>query len=126
VLFKYITKNNLSQDNSVSIAMGYRLDARVRFPTGPRDSSLFHSIQTSSGAHSASYSMGTGCSFPGVKRPGCEADHSLPSNAEVKNELCHTLPYIFISWWLINYAQGKLLPLHLLRTITNIRKMAKK
>jgi hypothetical protein len=28
--------------------------------------------------------MGTGSSFPGVKRPGREADHSPPSSAEVK------------------------------------------
>jgi hypothetical protein len=34
--------------------------------------------------HSASYSVGTGAYFPGVKRPGREADHSLPSTAEVK------------------------------------------
>jgi hypothetical protein len=27
---------------------------------------------------------GTGGSFPGVKRPGREADHSLPSSAEVR------------------------------------------
>jgi hypothetical protein len=32
--------------------------------------------------------MGTGISFPGVKRPGREADHSPPTSAEVmkKNE----------------------------------------
>jgi len=28
--------------------------------------------------------MGTGGSFPWVKRPGCETDHSSPSSAEVK------------------------------------------
>jgi hypothetical protein len=32
----------------------------------------------------ASYPMRTGGSFAGVKRPGREADHSPPSNAEVK------------------------------------------
>jgi hypothetical protein len=31
--------------------------------------------------------MGTGASFPGVKRPGCEADHSPPTNAEVKKNV---------------------------------------
>jgi hypothetical protein len=36
----------------------------VIFPTGARDLSLFHSIQTGSGIHSASYSMGTGCPLP--------------------------------------------------------------
>jgi len=40
-------------------------------------------VQTGSGAHPASYTMGTG-SFPGVKRPGRGVDHPLPSSAEVK------------------------------------------
>jgi hypothetical protein len=35
-------------------------------------------------AHPASYLMGTRGSFPGVKRPACEIDHSLLSSAEVK------------------------------------------
>jgi hypothetical protein len=29
--------------------------------------------------------MDTGGSFPGVKRPGHEADHSLPTTVETKN-----------------------------------------
>jgi hypothetical protein len=33
---------------------------------------------------SVSYPMGTRGSFPGGKAPGCEADHSPPSSAEVK------------------------------------------
>jgi hypothetical protein len=44
-------------------------------------------IQTGSGAHPASCTMGTRCPFPGGKaRPGRDADHSPPSSAEVKNE----------------------------------------
>ena len=39
-------------------------------------------IQTSPGAHPASYTMGTG-SFPGVKQPGRGADHPPPSSTEV-------------------------------------------
>jgi hypothetical protein len=31
--------------------------------------------------------MGTGGSFPGLKRPGREADHSPPSNAEATTTL---------------------------------------
>jgi hypothetical protein len=59
----------------------------VRFPAGAKDfsSSLF--VQTSSGAHPASYPMGTGGPFPGVKAwPGRDAYHSPPSSAEVENE----------------------------------------
>jgi hypothetical protein len=41
-------------------------------------------IQTGSGVHPTSYPMGTGGSFPGVKRPGREADHWPPASAEVK------------------------------------------
>jgi len=37
-------------------------------------------------AHPASYSMGAGGSFSGVKRPGRETDCSPPSSAEVKND----------------------------------------
>jgi hypothetical protein len=72
--------------------------AGIRFPAGVRHFSLLYSIQTDSGAHSASCPVGNGGSFPGVKRPGREADHSPPSSAEVKNggalpPLPHTLPW---------------------------------
>jgi hypothetical protein len=44
-------------------------------------------VQTSSGAHPASYPMCTGGPFPGGKaRLGRDADHSPPFSAEVKNE----------------------------------------
>jgi len=36
-------------------------------------------------AHPASYAMGTGAIFPGVKRSGRKSDDSPPPNAEVKN-----------------------------------------
>jgi hypothetical protein len=49
-------------------------------PSGP-------CIQTGSGAHPDSCTMGTGGPFPGGKaRPGRDADHSPSSSAEVKNE----------------------------------------
>jgi hypothetical protein len=69
----------------------YGLDDRaieVRSPTGAEDFSSSPCVQTGSGAHPASYPMGTGgCSFPGVKEwPGRDADHQPPSSAEVKNE----------------------------------------
>jgi hypothetical protein len=34
--------------------------------------------------------MGTTGSFPGIKLPGREADHSPPSSAEVKNAWSYT------------------------------------
>jgi hypothetical protein len=75
------------RDSSVGIALGYGLDnrgSRVRFPAGAGNFSLHHRDQNGSGAHPASYPMGTRGSFLGVKQPGREADHSPPSSAEVK------------------------------------------
>jgi hypothetical protein len=46
-----------SQDNSVSIALGYRLDGRGLIPSR-RDFSPLHSIHIGSGAHPASCVMG--------------------------------------------------------------------
>jgi hypothetical protein len=44
-------------------------------------------MQTGSGAHPDSYTMGTGGSIPGGKaRPGRDADYSPPSSAEVRKE----------------------------------------
>jgi hypothetical protein len=39
---------------------------------------------------------------PGVKRPGCESDHSFPSSAEVNNAWSYTYisPYVFMAWYL--------------------------
>jgi hypothetical protein len=62
-----------SRDSPVGIALGYGLDrrcSRVRFPAGAGDFSLHHSVQNGSGAHSASYPMGTRVSFPGGKTAG--------------------------------------------------------
>jgi hypothetical protein len=52
--------------------------------------SLFQDVQTGSGAHSDSYSVGTGGVFPMVKRPGREVYHSPSSGAGVGNEWSHT------------------------------------
>jgi hypothetical protein len=61
--------------------------AGVRSPTEAEDFSSNLCVQTGSGTHPASCTMGTGGSFPGGKgRPGRDADHSPPSSAEVKKE----------------------------------------
>jgi hypothetical protein len=57
-----------SRDSSVRIALGYGLDhwgSTVRFSAGAGNFSLNHRVQTYSGAHPASYRMGTRSSFPG-------------------------------------------------------------
>jgi hypothetical protein len=72
------------------IVPDYGLDDRVievRSPTGAEDFPSSPCVQTGSGAHPASYPMGTGCHFPGGKaRPGRDADHSPLSSAKFKNE----------------------------------------
>ena len=55
----------------------------AQLPRGTRDFSLLQSAKTGSVAHIASYSTSTRVPSPEVKRPGREADHSLPSSAEV-------------------------------------------
>jgi hypothetical protein len=45
-----------------------------------------------------SYTMGTGRSFSGVKRPGREADHSPPTSAEVKKMWVYTSTPHTPSW----------------------------
>jgi hypothetical protein len=53
-----------------------------RIPVGPK---ISLPVQTDSGAHPVSYTMGT-LSFPGVKRPGRGFDHPPPSSGEVKEK----------------------------------------
>jgi hypothetical protein len=72
---------------------GYRRGDRGLIPGGTGDFYLLHSLQTCSGAHPASSSVGTVILSPGVKRPGREPHHSPPSIAEVKNGgAIHPLP----------------------------------
>jgi hypothetical protein len=81
---------NLSRVSSGSIVSDYGLDDRVigvRSPAGAKDFSSSLCVQTGSGAHPASCTMGTGGLFSGGKaRQGRDADHSSPSSAEVVNE----------------------------------------
>jgi hypothetical protein len=73
------TRPLLSLESSVS---GGGLDGRGSYP-GRRSYLFSLNVLTNSGAHSASYPMGTRDSFPGVKPPGRETGHSAPSIAEV-------------------------------------------
>jgi hypothetical protein len=88
LILSFIIAFGQSRDSSVGRELGYGLDdrgSRVRLPAGAGNFSLHHLIQNGSGAaHPASYPMGTRGYYPGVKRPGREADYSLPSSAEVK------------------------------------------
>jgi hypothetical protein len=80
----------MSRVSSGSAVSGYGLDDRaigVRSPAGAQDFSSSICVQTGSGAHPASCTMGTGGPFPGAKaRPRYDADHSPPSSAVVEYE----------------------------------------
>jgi hypothetical protein len=71
----------MSRCSSVCIVMGYEFDGQGLIPGMLKDFSLLHSVQTGSEAHP----MSIGAFSPAVKWPGCEADHSPPSSAEIKN-----------------------------------------
>jgi hypothetical protein len=79
-----------SRGRSGSIVSDYGLDDRaigVRSPAGVKEFFSSLCVQTGSGAHPASCTVGTGGPFPRSKaRPGRDADHSPPSSAEVMNE----------------------------------------
>jgi hypothetical protein len=69
----YFMITTSSPDSLVGTALGYGQDdggSRVRFPVGAGNFSLHHRVQNGSGAHPASYPMGTRGSFPGGKAAG--------------------------------------------------------
>jgi hypothetical protein len=79
--------NTKSRDSSVDIALGYGLDdrgCRVRFPAGAGNFSIHHRVQNGSGTTQPSIQWVPGALSLGIERLGREADHSLPSSAEVK------------------------------------------
>jgi hypothetical protein len=77
--------------SSVSIVSGYGLDHRAIKVRCPAEVKGFFSyslcVQTGSGAHRASFTVGTGDPFPGAKaRLERDSDHSPLSSAEGENE----------------------------------------
>jgi hypothetical protein len=79
--------NFKSWGSSVSILADYGLDNQVQFPTEKEDFSSSLWVQTGSGAHPASCTMGTRGPFPQRKAwPECDADHLPPYSAKVENE----------------------------------------
>jgi hypothetical protein len=89
-----VNVRGFSRSRGSSVVSGYGLDDRaieVRSPAGARIFSSNLCVQTGSGAHPASCTMGTGGPFPGGKaQPRSDADHS-PSCAEVENEELYLL-----------------------------------
>jgi hypothetical protein len=84
-VFKFGITFNLSCDSSVGIALGYGLDDRGSIPS--RCWEFFSKTTTSRtalGPTQPPIQWVPGVLSLGVKRPGREADHSLPSSAKVK------------------------------------------
>jgi hypothetical protein len=69
--------------SSVGIATGHGLDGPEIESRWGRD---FPPVQTGTGDHPASCTMGTGSFRGGKERPGRNVDHSTPSSAEVFKE----------------------------------------
>jgi hypothetical protein len=80
-----------SLDSAVGVATGYGLDERRVGIQVPAEISFLHVVQADSGAHPASYPMGTG----GLSQ-GHEADHSPPSSAEVKKAWIYTFTPLYV------------------------------
>jgi hypothetical protein len=59
------------------VRLGYGLDDRGSYPGRGFFFFTRYRVQTGSGAHKASCTISTGGSFPRVKRPEREANHSL-------------------------------------------------
>jgi hypothetical protein len=76
----------------IGVATGWT--ARVRLPA-VQDFSLLHIVQIGSGAHPASYPMGTGGSFPGNTAAGRDDGYLPPLSAMVKNSRAKSpLPHV--------------------------------
>jgi hypothetical protein len=100
IKFRSIHTSSLT---TFSVLKDYSVDkvtARVRLPAGARDFSLLDSIHIGSGAHLASYPVGTGGRFTtGVMRQRSDVDHSLPSSAEVNNSGAIPSLALMPSWY---------------------------
>ena len=81
------------------LKLDYRLDSSGFKSQLVREIFLFDTnMQAISGAHPASYSVGTGVISEGVMCPGCEVKHLPASSAQVKNRWKLFCLYAFIVW----------------------------
>jgi hypothetical protein len=74
-------------------------------PRYVQEFSLLKVVKTGSGTHPASYTIGSwGAISVGIKRPESEAEHSLPTNVDVRKRRIHAFTplYAFVAWCLIS------------------------
>jgi hypothetical protein len=93
-IFRSILDVDRSRDSAVGIA-GRPEGSEFESRQGD-EFSLLHIVHTGSGVHPTSYKMGTGGSFPGVKRQGREADHSPPTSAKGKKKWIYTSTPLYV------------------------------
>jgi hypothetical protein len=86
----------MNRGSAVGIATAYGLDDRVVEVRVPVESRIFllNIVQTGSGAHRASYVMGTGGSFPGVK---LTAHLQLVPRSRERESVHPLPPYVFVA-----------------------------
>jgi hypothetical protein len=77
----YQLQRSLHSVVGIWLATGWTIEGSKFESRQGQEFFLLHVVQTGSGAHPASYPMGTGGCFLGVKRQGREADHSPPTSA---------------------------------------------
>jgi hypothetical protein len=85
-----------SPGSSVGIAMGYGLDGLCSIPGNAR----FFSSPQRLGPIESPIQWVPGALSPGIKRLGCEVDHSPPTSAEVKKTWIYIYnhpPYVFMA-----------------------------
>jgi hypothetical protein len=108
-----IGMEKVSRYSAVGIATSYWLDDRgvgVLVPVGVKNFYLSTSSRPALGSTQPPIQLVPGAFSPGIKRPGREADHSPPTNAEVKKtserRSIHPLPHT-PSWgsaYLVKYS----------------------
>jgi hypothetical protein len=109
-LYKCANVSNMlvSRGSSVSIVSGYKLEYRtieVRSPTTEKDFSSSLCVQTGSGAHPASCTMGTGGSFPGKRDRGVMLTthtHLVPRSRMSRIPLAQAPPWRVVGLFLSN------------------------
>jgi len=66
---------------------------------------IYHRVQTVSGAHPVSHPMRTRGSYSGVKRPGREADHfHLVPRLRTRGAIHPLSQYVLMAWRLIKHS----------------------
>jgi hypothetical protein len=94
----------------VGIATGYGMDVRmigVRLPAGAGNYPLHHRIQTGSGAHPASFPIGSGSSFPGGKTAGAWSSPLTSTYCRGQRKYSYNStpppPYVFMACCLVKH-----------------------